>query len=57
MYDDGKEYEPEECLAFEDFKWLCSEAKNTHESLLVILQVEEVEKNYICFKAKMIPNN
>ncbi len=56
IYDD-KEYEPEVRLAFEDFKRLCSEAKDTHESLLIILPFDEAEKHEIWFKAKMIPNN
>lgn len=54
---DDNEYKPEIRLVFEDFKRLCSEAKDTHESLLVILPVEECEKHDIWFKAKMISNN
>ncbi len=56
IYDD-KEYEPEVRLAFADFKSLCSEAKDTYESLMIILPVVEAEKHEIWFKAKMIPNN
>lgn len=54
---DDNEYKPEIRLVFEDFKRLCSEAKDTHESLLGILPVEECEKHDIWFKAKMISNN
>lgn len=38
-------------------KRLCSEAKEAHESLLVILPVDEPEKHEIWLKAKMILNN
>ncbi len=39
---------------FEKFKIQCKEAKESHESLIVLLPDEERDRHETCFKAKML---
>ncbi len=54
---DNKEYESEVRSVFGNFNELCLEAQEAHESLLILLPDNEIEKHDIWFKAKMIPKN
>lgn len=57
LMQDNKEYEPEIRNMYDNFKVLCSDVKEVHESLLCVLPDSEREKHDIWFKAKMIPIN
>ncbi len=52
-----KAYESEVRSVFENLNELCLEAQEAHESLMILLPVNEIEKHDIWFKAKMITKN